>query len=81
MKYSNFKNNLDSCLESVVKNNEEIVITTKRGNAVVVSEERYHSLLETLYLSSQKGLVDKIKEGEKEDISEMSEYSSNNINL
>ena len=34
-------------------------------------------MFETIYLVSQKGLVEKIKEGEKEDISKMSTYNPN----
>ena len=33
--------------------------------------------METIYLVSQKGLVEKIKKGEKEDISKMSTYNPN----
>ena len=32
-------------------------------------------MIETIYLASQKGLVEKIKSGEKEDISSMSTYN------
>lgn len=37
-------------LDSVVEFNEVINVTTKKGNAVIISEEDYNGLLETLYI-------------------------------
>lgn len=68
------RKNLFSAIDSVIKYNEPIQVTTKSGNAVLISEEDYNALLETVYLMSQPGLVSKIKEGEKEDISKMSKF-------
>ena len=39
-------------LEQTIKFNEPINISTKHGNAVVLSEEDYNNLMETLYISS-----------------------------
>ena len=50
-------------------------MSTKNGNAVIISEAEYNAMLETIYLVSQKGLVEKIKEGEKEDISSLPIYN------
>ena len=36
----------------VIKNNEIVTITTKNGDAILVSAENYNSLVETLFLSS-----------------------------
>ena len=62
---------------NVIEYNDSIIVNTKKENAVIISEEEYNSMCETIYLVSQKGLVDKIKEGEKEDISTMSTYNPN----
>ena len=67
------RKNLFSTVDSVIKFNEPVQVTTKNGNAILLSEEDYNALLETVYLMSQPGLVSKIKEGEKEKASEMSE--------
>ena len=64
-------------LENVTEYNDSIIVNTKKGNAVIISEEEYNSMIETIYLTSQKGLLDRIKEGEKEDISKMSTYNPN----
>ena len=41
---------------------EPIYIKGKRGNAVIISEEDYEGMQETMYLYSIPGLVESIKE-------------------
>ena len=71
------RKNLVSSIDNVIEYNDSITVNTKNGNAVIISEAEYNAMLETIYLASQKGLVEKIKEGEKEDISKMSTYNPN----
>lgn len=71
------RKNLFNTFDNVIDYNDSVTVSTKKGNAVIISEAEYKAMLETLYLSSQKGLVEKIKEGEKEDISSMSSYKPN----
>ena len=71
------RKNLFSSIDNVIEYNDSITVSTKNGNAVIISEAEYNAMLETIYLVSQKGLVEKIKESEKEDISKMSTYNPN----
>ena len=71
------RKNLFSSIDNVIEYNDSITVSTKNGNAVIISEAEYNAMLETIYLVSQKGLVEKIKNGEKEDISQMSIYNPN----
>ena len=71
------RRNLFSFIGNVIKNNDSITVSTKNGNVVIISEAEYNAMLETIYLVSQPGLVEKIKSGEKEDISKMSTYNPN----
>ena len=71
------RKNLFSSIDNVIEYNDSITVSTKNGNAVIISEAEYNAMLETIYLVFQKGLVEKIKEGEKEDISKMSTYNPN----
>ena len=71
------RKNLFSSIDNVIKYNDSITVSTKKGNAVIISEAEYNAMMETIYLVSQKGLVEKIKKGEKEDISKMSTYNPN----
>ena len=43
-----------------------ITITGKKGNAVLVSEDDWNAITETLYLASIPGMADSIKEGLEE---------------
>ena len=62
---TNFRKNIYELLDKTIKYNEPINISTKNGNAVVLSEEDYNSLIETLYIESIPGLKEKIiKAGE-----------------
>lgn len=60
---TNFRKDIFNLLEQTIKYNEPVNICTKDGNAVVISEEDYNGLMETLYLSSVPGMKDKITEG------------------
>ena len=57
---TNFRKNIYNLLEQTIKYNEPINISTKNGNAVVLSEEDYNSMIETLYISSIPKLKDEI---------------------
>lgn len=67
---TNFRRNIFSVLEQTIKFNEPVNISTKDGNAVVISEEDYNGLMETMYLSSIPGMKEHIIEGMKTPISE-----------
>ena len=60
---TNFRKNIYELLETAIKYNEPINISTKNGNAVVLSEEDYNNILETIYISSIPGLKEEIIEG------------------
>ena len=55
---TNFRKDIYKLLENAIKYNEPINISTKDGNAIVLSEEDYNNLIETLYISS----IPKLKE-------------------
>ena len=65
---TNFRKNIYKLLENAVEYNETINVSTKKGNAVIMSEEDYNSLVETLYISSIPNLKEDIKKGLEEDI-------------
>ena len=71
---TNFRKNIYEMLETAIEYNEPINISTKKGNAVVLSEEDYNSLMETLYIESVPGLKDEIlkrvNDSEKEFVDE-----------
>ena len=60
---TNFRKNIFAILEQTIKYNEPVNISTKSGNAVIISEEDYNGLMETLYLSSIPNIKEKIIDG------------------
>ncbi len=70
MNITNFRKQVFSVLEQTIKFNEPVNISTKDGNAVVLSEEDYNGLMETLYLSSVPNMKERIIEGMNTPVSE-----------
>lgn len=60
---TNFRKNLFAMLDQTIRYNEPINISTKSGNAVVLSEEEYNGMLETLRLLSNPDMKKKLIEG------------------
>lgn len=65
---TNFRKNLFEYLNQAVDFNDVISVSTKNGNAVVMSEEDYNSLMETLYLMSHPGTREEVLTGMQEPI-------------
>ena len=65
-----FRKNIFSLLEQTIKYNEPLNIATKDGNAVVLSEEDYHSLMETLNFLSDPDMKTKLQEARNTSLSE-----------
>ena len=64
---TNFRKDVYSLLEQTIKFNEPLNISTKNGNAVILSEEDYNNIMETLYIMSVPKLKEQIIEGMKAD--------------
>ncbi len=60
-------------LDEVAESHEPVVITGKRSNAVLVSEEDWRSIQETLHLLSVPGMRESIQEGLKTPVDKCSE--------
>lgn len=66
------RSRLYSLIDEVTDTHQPIVITGKRGNAVLVSEEDWNAISETLHLLSVPGMRESIKEGLSQDLSDSS---------
>lgn len=66
-------NNLYQLVDEVAKSHQPIVILGKKNNAVLISEEDWSAVEETLYLLSISGMRESILEGMATPISECSE--------
>jgi len=63
------RGNLYSLINEVRESHEPIQITGKQGNAVLICEEDWRSIRETLFLHSIPGLVDSIKQARADGLS------------
>lgn len=57
------RDNFYKLMEETVMTHEPTFITGKKGNVVMISEEDYKAMEETLYLSSIPGMEKKIVDG------------------
>ena len=57
------RSKLYSLIDETANSHQPIIITGKRGNAVLVSEEDWNAIAETLHLLSVPGMRESIREG------------------
>lgn len=57
------RSSLYQLLDNVAVSHEPVLITGRRGNAVLISEEDWRAINETLYLLSIPGMRESIIEG------------------
>lgn len=71
---TNFRKNLFEFLNQAAVYNDVINVTTKNGNVVVLSEEDYSSIMETIYLSTNPKTSKEILEALHEPLDEGKRY-------
>lgn len=71
---TNFRKNMFDYLGSAILHNNVVNVSTKDGNAIVMSEEDYNGIMETLYLLSNKRTANDILSSMSEPLSEGEEY-------
>ncbi len=64
------RSRLYSLIDETVNTHQPVVITGKRGNAVLVAEEDWNAITETLHLLSVPGMRESIREGMNQPVSE-----------
>ena len=69
---SDARANLYRLIDQTNESHEPVIISGKRNNAVLVSEEDWKSIQETLYLVSIPGMRESILAGMKEPLEESS---------
>lgn len=72
LKATEARSKLYSLIDETAETHQPIVITGKRNNAVLISEDDWNAINETLYLVSVPGMRESIREGIDTDISKCS---------
>ena len=62
---TNARSELYKLASSCIKYNNIVNINTKEGNVILMSEEDYNNLVESLYLAGIPGIYESIEEGVK----------------
>ena len=62
---TNARANLYNLVNMAIDDSEVININTKNGNALLISEDDYNSLLETIYIMQDKETMKIIKEAKE----------------
>lgn len=70
---SSARSNLYRLIEETVESSEPVQITGRKGNAVLVSEQDWRSIQETMYLLSIPGMRESIREGLETPVEECEE--------
>ena len=70
------RSRLYQLVDDTAASHEPIQITGKRSNAVLVSEEDWRSIQETLYLLSIPGMRDSMRKGMREPLGKSKKYVS-----
>ncbi len=60
--YTNVRANLKSYMDKAKNDYETIVITSKDGNVVMLSEEEYNNMKENLFIMSNPTMVKRLNE-------------------
>ncbi len=66
---SNARSNLYRLIDQINESHKPVIISGKRKNAVLISEDDWNSIQETLYLNSIPGMKESIISGMKEPLS------------
>jgi prevent-host-death family protein len=66
------RSSLYSLINEVRESHEPVQITGKQGNAVLISEEDWRSIRETLFLHSIPGMVESIHQARSEGLAQAS---------
>lgn len=67
---SNARSDLYKIASSCIRYNDVVNISTKEGNVILLSEDDYNSLIESLYLAGIKNVYEDIEEAVKTPTSE-----------
>lgn len=71
-----FRENMFKYMTEVNESNEPLTIVNSKGNnTVLISEDDWHAIEETLYLHNVPGLVESIKQASAEPIEECIPYN------
>ncbi|MBR1497472.1 MAG: type II toxin-antitoxin system Phd/YefM family antitoxin [Oscillospiraceae bacterium] len=73
---TNFRQNAFAYFDQAVVFGDVIHVNTKHGNAIVMSEEDYRGMMETIYLTSIPGMTESILQSREETTEDCQAFDS-----
>jgi PHD/YefM family antitoxin component YafN of YafNO toxin-antitoxin module len=70
MTVSTVKQHFDTILDSVIKQGDTVSIATDDGAAILINQDEWYGMIETLYLQTIPGMAESIIEGKKTPVDE-----------
>lgn len=69
-----FRKKVFEYVDQAVTYGDVVNVSTKNGNAIILSEDDYNSLMETLHLVSIPGMTERLQEAAAEPVNQCKKY-------
>ena len=70
-----FFQNAAQYVAHAVNSQDVISVTTEKGNAVLLSEEEFRGMMETIYLLNSEGMAERVEEARRTPIEESDDFA------
>lgn len=70
-----FSQNAAQYVAHAVNSQDEINVTTEKGSAILLSEEEFRGMVETIYLLNSEGMAERVEEARRTPIEESDDFA------
>ena len=70
-----FSQNAAQYVAHAVNSQDEINVTTEKGSAILLSEEEFRGMMETIYLLNSEGMAERVEEARRTPIEESDDFA------
>ena len=70
-----FSQNAAQYVAHAVNSQDVINVTTKKGSAILLSEEEFRGMVETIYLLNSEGMAERVEEARRTPIEESDDFA------
>ena len=70
-----FSQNAAQYVAHAVNSQDEINVTIEKGSAILLSEEEFRGMMETIYLLNSEGMAERVEEARRTPIEESDDFA------
>ena len=70
-----FSQNAAQYVAHAVNSQDVISVTTEKGSAILLSEEEFRGMVETIYLLNSEGMAERVEEARRTPIDESDDFA------